>query len=128
MGDLATKHHKTILVSSHLLAEIERTATHVGIINKGELLFQGTINDLHNLSKPTVKIETNNQEKTSQILSAAGTEVIQKDENTVSINFTNKDDMGKLNSLLVQNGITVYGIGKERKDLENLFLDITSKN
>jgi hypothetical protein len=36
--------------------------------------------------------------------------------------------MGKLNSLLVQNGITVYGIGKERKDLENLFLDITSKN
>jgi ABC-type multidrug transport system ATPase subunit len=128
MIDLATKHHKTILVSSHLLAEIERTATHVGIINKGELLFQGTINDLHNLSKPTVKIETNNQEKTSQILSAAGTEVIQKDENTVSINFTNKDDMGKLNSLLVQNGITVYGIGKERKDLENLFLDITSKN
>jgi ABC-type multidrug transport system ATPase subunit len=78
MLDLTTNHGKTILVSSHLLAEIERTASHVGIINKGELLFQGTINDLHNLSKPTVKIETNNQEKTSQILSAAGTELSKK--------------------------------------------------
>jgi ABC-type multidrug transport system ATPase subunit len=128
MIDLATKHNKTILVSSHLLAEIERTATHVGIINKGELLFQGTINELHNLSKPTVKIETDNQEKTNQVLATAGAEVVQQDEHTVSINFTSKEDIGKINALLIQNGITVFGIGKERKDLENLFLDITSKN
>jgi ABC-2 type transport system ATP-binding protein len=36
--------------------------------------------------------------------------------------------MGSMNALLVQNGISVFSIGKERKDLENLFLDITSKN
>lgn len=128
MIDLTTKHGKTILVSSHLLAEIERTATHVGIINKGELLFQGTINELHDLSKPFVKIETNNQEKAIEILTKSGTEVIQKDEQTVSVAFKTKEDMGNINALLVQNGISVFSIGKERKDLENLFLAITSKN
>lgn len=128
MIELTSKHNKTILVSSHLLAEIERTATHVGIINKGELLFQGTINELQDLSKPSVKIETDNQQKASQILAGAGLEIIQQDEQTLSVTFKSKADMGTMNTLLIQNGITVFSIGKERKDLENLFLDITSKN
>lgn len=127
MIELATKHQKTILVSSHLLAEIERTATHVGIINKGELLFQGTIEELHNLSKPTIKIETNNQEKTIELLANIA-EVVNQKGNTVTVNFQDKEDMGNINTLLVQNGVKVYSIGMERKDLENLFLDITSKN
>ncbi|RZK40492.1 MAG: ATP-binding cassette domain-containing protein [Pedobacter sp.] len=128
MIELTTKHGKTILVSSHLLAEIERTATHVGIINKGELLFQGTINDLHGLSKPMVRIETNNQAIAANILSTAGAEIINQDENSISVTFSGKEEMGKINTALVQNGLTVYSIGKERKDLEHLFLNITSKN
>lgn len=128
MIELTTKHGKTILVSSHLLAEIERTATHVGIINKGELLFQGTIGELHDLSKPVVKIETNDQAAAANILGTAGAELVQQDENTISVAFKGKEDMGNLNTLLIQNGLVVYSINKERKDLENLFLDITSKN
>lgn len=128
MIDLTTKHGKTILVSSHLLAEIERTASHVGIINKGELLFQGTIGELHDLSKPSVKIETNNQEKTMTVLANAGIDILQSDAQTVSVVFKTKEEMGSMNALLVQNGISVFSISKERKDLENLFLDITSKN
>jgi ABC-type multidrug transport system ATPase subunit len=128
MIDLTTKHGKTILVSSHLLAEIERTATHVGIINKGELLFQGTIGALQDLSKPAVKIETDNQEKAISVLKNEGIDTIHTDELTVSVAYTDKIAMGKINTLLVNNGVSVYSISKERKDLENLFLDITSKN
>lgn len=128
MIDLTTKHGKTILVSSHLLAEIERTATHVGIINKGELLFQGTIQELQNLSKPTVKIDVNDIAIAKNILTTAGAEVINEDEQSISVTFKGKEDMGKLNSLLIKNDIIVYSLAKEKKDLENLFLDITSKN
>jgi ABC-type multidrug transport system ATPase subunit len=128
MIDLTTKHGKTILVSSHLLAEIERTATHVGIINKGELLFQGTIGALQDLSKPAVKIETDNLEKEISVLKNEGIDTIHTDELTVSVAYTDKIAMGKINTLLVNNGVSVYSISKERKDLENLFLDITSKN
>lgn len=128
MIDLTAKHGKTILVSSHLLAEIERTATHVGIINKGELLFQGTIDALQDLSKPAVKIETDNQEKAINLLKNEGIETTHTDELTVSVAYTDKVAMGKINTLLVNNGVSVYSISKERKDLENLFLAITSKN
>ncbi len=128
MIDLTTKHGKTILVSSHLLAEIERTATHVGIINKGELLFQGTIQELQNLSKPIVKIDVNDIAIAKNILITAGAEVITEDEQSISVTFKGKEDMGKLNSLLIKNDIIVYSLAKEKKDLENLFLDITSKN
>ncbi|MFN0255939.1 ABC transporter ATP-binding protein [Pedobacter ureilyticus] len=128
MIELTSKHGKTILVSSHLLAEIERTATHVGIINKGELLFQGTINELHDLSKPSIKIEVDDYAAATNILSGNGAEVINEKEGTIHIAYTGKADMGNYNSLLVKNGVTVYSIGTEKKDLEHLFLDITSKN
>lgn len=128
MIELTTKHGKTILVSSHLLAEIERTATHVGIINKGELLFQGTINELQSLNKPSVKIEVDDHAVAANILSSNGTEIDSQKEGVIYTSYTGKADMGNINSLLVKNGVTVYSIGTERKDLEHLFLDITSKN
>ncbi|MCY1541119.1 gliding motility-associated ABC transporter ATP-binding subunit GldA [compost metagenome] len=127
MIELATQHNKTILVSSHLLAEIEKTATHVGIINKGELLFQGTISDLHQLAKPLIKLEINDPEKAVQLLKNEA-EIIQVEGNTISLAFKDMEDMARLNMLLVQQNLKVYTIAKERKDLENLFLDITSKN
>ena len=76
----------------------------------------------------TVKIEVDDQEKAVTILTNAGAEITQIDEKYISVTFKDKEEIGKLNTLLIQNGITVYGIGKERKDLEHLFLDITSKN
>lgn len=127
MIELATQHNKTILVSSHLLAEIEKTATHVGIINKGELLFQGTIANLHQLAKHLIKLETNDPEKAILILKNEA-EITQVEGNTISLAFKDMEDMARLNMLLVQQNLKVYTIAKERKDLENLFLDITSNN
>jgi len=128
MIDLATKHQKTILVSSHLLAEIERTATHVGIINKGQLLFQGTINELHLLSKPMLEIEVDNIENASTLLIKQGYEVTTKTEKVITVPFVSSQKSGELNTLLIQNGFTVSSLYQQRKDLENLFLDITNTN
>ncbi|WP_145857589.1 ABC transporter ATP-binding protein [Pedobacter suwonensis] len=128
MIDLATKHQKTILVSSHLLAEIERTATHVGIINQGQLLFQGTINELHLLSKPSLEIEVNNIEDACTLLIKQGYEVIAKTERIITLPFISSQNSGELNTLLIQNGFIVSSLYQQRKDLENLFLDITKAN
>jgi len=128
MIDLATKHQKTILVSSHLLAEIERTATHVGIINKGQLLFQGTINELHLLSKPMLEIEVDNIENASSLLTKSGYEIATKTDKVITIPYTSPQKSGELNTFLIQNGFTVSSLYQQRKDLENLFLDITKTN
>lgn len=125
MLELTTKHHKTILVSSHLLAEIERTATHVGIINKGELLFQGTIDELHLLSKPMLEIEVNDVDAAKKLITDSGFEIAEVKQNKISMLFTSAKDSGALNTLLVQHGIVVSSLFQQRKDLENLFLDIT---
>jgi ABC-type multidrug transport system ATPase subunit len=127
MIELASKHQKTILISSHLLAEIERIATHVGIINKGKLLFQGTIHELQSLNSPKLQIEVQPLQKAADLLSANGHEftII---ENTISLPFKSKENSGEINALLVQNGCVVSSIHLVKKDLEHLFLDITQTN
>ncbi|TCD12690.1 ATP-binding cassette domain-containing protein [Pedobacter frigidisoli] len=128
MVELATKHQKTILVSSHLLAEIERTATHVGIINKGQLLFQGTIDELHLLSKPMLEIEVDQVENASNLLIKSGFEIASQSDKKIIIPFISSKESGEINTLLIQNGFTVSSLYQKRKDLENLFLDITKNN
>ncbi|MNR31241.1 hypothetical protein D3C85_1487400 [compost metagenome] len=128
MIELATKHQKTILVSSHLLSEIERVATHVGIINKGKLLFQGTINELHDLSKPMIELEIDDIVKAQAFLEKNGYQILGMTDKKMTLPFVSTEECGKLNTLLVQQGLTVYSIYQIRKDLEHLFLDITKSN
>jgi len=128
MVELASKHQKTILVSSHLLAEIERVATHVGIINKGELLFQGTIAELQQLNKPVLEIAVNDGGKASAFLKNNGIEVLSHDLNTITTPYLSPNDSGKVNTMLIKDGFVVTALHQQKKDLENLFLEITKSN
>lgn len=126
--DLATNHGKTVLVSSHLLSEIEKMATDVGIINKGKLLFQGTIEELHNLSKPTLEIETSDPDGATLLLTENGYVLTASASKKLSLLFNSSEESAKINALLVTNGYQVSSITPVRKDLEHLFLDITKNN
>ncbi len=125
LKDLVTQHNKTVFISSHLLAEIERMATHVGIINNGELLFQGEIKDLETISQPLVRIEADNTVDAANLLTKQGYKVADVNDRTLSVIYHSKEEMAKINALLNQNNYTVYSIHKVQKDLEKLFLDIT---
>lgn len=125
---LVTEHNKTVFVSSHLLAEVERMATHVGIIGHGELLFQGSIKDLEALSQPLVQIETENTADAANFLKRNHFAVAEVNEHQVFVPFTSKEQMGEINALLNKNGYAVYSINKQQKDLEKLFLSITQNN
>ncbi|GGH21982.1 ABC transporter ATP-binding protein [Mucilaginibacter phyllosphaerae] len=120
------KEGKTVFVSSHLLSEVEKMATHVGIINHGKMMFQGTIGDLQNINQPQVYIETDNTVDAANLLKRHNLEVSEIANDHLLIPFTSKQQISEMNALLVQNGITVFGINKQHKDLERLFLDITT--
>jgi ABC-type multidrug transport system ATPase subunit len=129
MVELTSKHQKTILVSSHLLSEIERIATHVGIINKGKLLFQGTIAELHSFSKPNLSIQVEPLDKAVELLAAKGYQTrLGSQQNTLELAYSSRDESGAINTMLVQSGCVVSSIHMEKKDLEHLFLDITQSN
>jgi ABC-type multidrug transport system ATPase subunit len=122
---LVSEHNKTVFISSHLLAEIERMATHVGIINNGELLFQGDIRDLEAISQPLVHIEADNLVDAANLLAKNGYNVTEVNEQFLSVTYQSKEQTGQINALLNKNDYTVYSIHKVQKDLEKLFLDIT---
>ena len=124
---LVTKYKKTVFVSSHLLAEVERMATHVGIIDKGELLFQGSIKDLEAISQPQIQIEVANTVDAANFLKKQGLTVNDLSEDHLTMPFTSKIQMGEINALLNRNNFQVFAIQKVQKDLEKLFLDITQK-
>jgi ABC-2 type transport system ATP-binding protein len=125
---LVKDHGKTVFISSHLLAEIEKMATHVGIINNGSMLFQGSVKDLQDISQPMVNIETDNTVDAANLLKRSNFTVTDINHDHLYVPFTSKQQIGEINTLLVQNGITVFSINRQHKDLENLFLDITKAN
>jgi ABC-type multidrug transport system ATPase subunit len=120
---LANEYGKTIFISSHLLAEIERIATHVAILYNGKLSFEGEIGDLQDLKSADILIETDKNEEAKELLSIDN-KVLQQG-NTLRVSYQSQEQIAKIVNSLVQNQINVYSIYKEKKDLESLFLDIT---
>jgi ABC-type multidrug transport system ATPase subunit len=75
----------TILLSSHLLSEIEKLVTHVGIINKGELLFQGTLEALLHQQRTgsVIVLETSDPARALELLQKDGVDTLMGDERDV---------------------------------------------
>jgi lantibiotic transport system ATP-binding protein len=124
---LNREHGKTILVSSHLLNEVEKMATHVAIIHKGKLLFQGALPELQQLKskQSAIELEVSDTVKAQQLLHQFP--VRQVNGTKVLVNFESKQRTAQLNRLLVQEGIDVYQVAMTENDLENLFLQITAQ-
>jgi ABC-type multidrug transport system ATPase subunit len=119
---------KTILVSSHLLAEVEKMATHVGIIHKGKLLFQGSLQQLQQLQskQSAVEIEVNDIARAQQVLQEQFP-VKQVNGSLLLVNYESRERSALLNKLLVQEGVEVYQMAVKQNDLENLFIQITAQ-
>lgn len=119
---------KTILVSSHMLAEVEKMATHVGIINKGKLLFQGTLHDLQQLKskQSSIEIEVSDAAKAKQVLNGHWP-VKEVNGTKLMVDFESRERAALLNKTLVQQGVDVYQMALLQNDLENLFIQITSE-
>ncbi len=126
--ELNREQGKTILVSSHLLSEIEKMATHVGIIHKGKLLFQGALSELQQLksSQSALEIEVSDIEKACRLLANKFPLKRINGSNKLTISFESKERTAALNRMLVQEGIDVYNLSETQNDLENLFIQITS--
>ena len=117
----------TILVSSHMLTEVERMATHVGIMHKGRLLFQGTLPELQNMKnrQSFIQLETSNNNAALKLLAEHGAQNI---NGYVVLPLKEKTITAAINKKLVEQNIDVYLLQPQQNDLEQLFIDITSDN
>jgi ABC-type multidrug transport system ATPase subunit len=119
---------KTVLVSSHLLSEIEQVATRLIIIDKGCKLVEGDSKDLFDTSKTVVAIQTlNNTEATELLLQSSWANHLRVDRSTDTEIFMQLDEklLPTLHKNLVEMGIGVLSV-KPMHSLEDYFLRITS--
>jgi lantibiotic transport system ATP-binding protein len=66
------KHGVTVFLSSHLLAEVEQVATHLAIISRGQLRFEGTQEELQKKNKPTIVLKVDQMDRACTLLNARG--------------------------------------------------------
>ena len=118
---LNEKFGKTILISSHLLGEMEKMATHLGIIHQGTLLFQGSMNELHKMkNKTSLHLETDDNTRAQNILSERYPTSLSG--NGLMINLNDKESIAIINKIMVENGLKVYNLSPVRFTLEDLFI------
>lgn len=119
-------HGQTILISSHILSEVEKIVTHVGVISNGNLLFQGTLADLRQLSKDEKKLtlNTSDNKAASHILQHFSPST---DGDTLVMRYKDQQEIGLINQKLVENNIMVYQLQPEQNGLEQLYRNLTAK-
>ena len=98
---LNKEHGVTILVSSHILAEVEKMASHVGIIHKGKLLFQGSLSELQQLKNKQsfLELETANNDNA---LAALQSYAVERKNGLLLLPFENNEQAAFINRTLVE--------------------------
>jgi ABC-type multidrug transport system ATPase subunit len=116
----------TIFLSSHLLSEIEKIVTHLGVLSKGKLVFQGEYNDLKELQNKsaTIHIETSDNQKSFDIISSKfqAPSIL---NSHIIVQYQDKEQIAAICKLLVETDINIYKMQLQNNDLENIFLEIT---
>lgn len=117
---------KTIFISSHILSEIEKLCSHVGIIKKGVMLFQGDINSLTSQTEKHIEIKTNDNSRAIELLEKRQFSVKQKNNDVMEIQLNKQNSFNGLISFLVNNEFKIYDIEKKSANLEDIFINLTS--
>lgn len=125
---LNTEQGISIIISSHLLAEIEKLVTHVGIISKGNMMFQGTLNELNDKQYQTSRliIETSDIERSKVIIQNMQLDG-SFDAKKIMLPIPSKETIANLNRKLIQEGIDVYEMSVVKKDLETIFMELVNQ-
>lgn len=115
----------TFIISSHILEELSKIATHYGIIHNGELLQELSKEKLISKCAERIELVTNDTQKAAVVLENMGiTDYKIIDKTTVRI-FERLDEVSEIAMKLYQNGIRFDGISVKNEALEDYFLNIT---
>ena len=132
LKQLNQDHGTTILVSSHLLFEVERLATHVGIVHHGRLHFQGTLDELRRRSSERTQawVSTSNDEAALKLIRQLQPlplpEAVRIDDGRIRLASWTRGELAVLNRRLVSEGFDVYELGSQAGTLETIFMEMVA--
>ena len=118
------KNGTTILISSHILSEIELMADTIGFLHEGKLIEEISMDDLHIKNRKYIEYEVSDENKASLILERNFNKVnFEVHENKKIRIFNYFESRGEINTKLVENGLNVSGIMLAEEKLEDYFSD-----
>jgi ABC-2 type transport system ATP-binding protein len=125
LKELNQQYGMTIVISSHILSEVEKMVSHLGIIYKGKMLFEGTLPQLHSFRQKDARllIKTSDNATACQLLSAYGPQLV---DEAIAVHFNNNDDIAAISKSLIQNNLDLYLLQPEENNLEQLFINLTT--
>lgn len=126
------KEGKTIMISSHILQELSEVCNIVGIIDKGEMLFQGSLDEIVtavNVSNPLIlRILENRDEGIRLLREHPLTKSMAIDGRDIQLSFQgDAEDEARLLEDMIDNGIKVISFGRKRDNLEAVFMRLTGQ-
>lgn len=122
--ELNQKEGITILVSSHILGELEKIATHYGIIKGGTLIREINATEMENECRSFVFVNTNNNSEAIRVLSRKYREI---EHHEKGIRVYDETESSNVASLLFTNNISVNSINYENIGLDEYYLQVMSK-
>lgn len=114
----------TVVISSHLLSEVDQIATNLGIISRGELVFQGGLAALHEKSRSSIALRTLNNTAAFETLREKQISCSVQ-EDYLLLPRLGDEQVARSVTLLAERGIGVVRVEERRKSLEDLFLELT---
>lgn len=113
----------TVMVSSHLLGEIDKTANVLGILSNGRMIFQGTRAELFAASAPDVIIECSDPGHANSLFARESGSSL--DGGSVRLQGLDDGATARVVATLVGAGIGIYGVRRDEQSLEDVFMDLT---
>lgn len=118
----------TVFLSSHLLSEVEQVANHIGIINQGSLLFQGTLAELQAERREHLTIGVKQPDQAHRCLTEAGWKAHKREDGLLTVAAKTPDAAAQINILLVNQRLDVFHVTLAQASLEDIFLSLTNGN
>lgn len=112
----------SILISSHILDEIEKISSHIGILKNGVLTYSGSLKEYRDLHPPVIVLKTSDNLKASKLLELPQRNIL---DDYLVLGNKSQEEVAKIIKILV-NTVDIYRVEKRKESLEKLFIQETS--
>lgn len=121
--DITKNYGCTVLISSHLLGELEKIATHYGIIRQGKMIMEMSADEMDNRAQVFVSLKTKDMEGAEVVLKTKYRDVRKEEE---YLRVYNIDDAESIVDHLLKNGHVVSEVKKNKIGLEEYYIELMS--